>query len=98
MADTPDAEQYVVETDEGEVNVLDHLTEVTVSAGRKRQLEQFEPIDERATATVSLPETLSAEERVRAVERLAQFVWDEAERGVATRFEQHVRKEAFGDD
>lgn len=80
------------------MNVREHVTEVTVSAGKKVQLEKFEPIDERATVTAEVPDGLSDDEFTEFVEELRALAWDEAETGVATRYEAHVRAEAFGDD
>lgn len=79
-------------------SALEHATEVTVSAGRKRQLEQFEPIDTNATITLEFPESASVEEKTEAIENAEEAAWETCERSLARRYEEYVREEAFGDD
>lgn len=70
------------------------VTEVTVSAGRKKQLDQYEPIDERATFTAEVGDDEDPED---VAEQLREMAWDECEAGVQRRYEEYVREEAFGE-
>lgn len=73
------------------------VTEVTVSAGVKKQLEQYEPINEQVTLTAEV--SLASEDDVAAVvEDLEGTAYTLAERGVMNRYEEHVREQAFGDE
>ena len=58
------------------------VTEVSVSAGRKRQLDQYEPINEQVTLTAEVPEGEDSEAVAKELEDMA---WDLAERGVMER-------------
>lgn len=79
-------------------DALEHASEVSVTAGRKKQLERYEPIDERVTLTVDLTDADSVEEKRKLIEDIEQEAWDQCERGLMGRYEDHVREEAFGDD
>lgn len=93
------SDEYVVELEDGtEVNVIEYQTEATVSAGKKVQLEQFEPIDEHASVKVEKPEGMSSADWTKVVMHNARFARDVCETNVARRYEQHVRKAAFGDE
>lgn len=70
------------------------VTEVSVSAGRKVQLDQYEPINEQATVTADVPDGEDPED---IMEKIRELAWDECERGVMKRYEEHVRDEAFGE-
>jgi len=80
------------------MNVTEHITEVSVSAGRKRQLEQYEPINEQTTITADVPDGLSEAELDEFMEALSVKAREQCEQGITRRFEEHVREEAFGDD
>lgn len=71
-----------------------NVTEVTVSCGRKRQLDQYEPIEEHATFTA---EVVDGEDPEVVAEQLREMAWDEVEQGVQRRYEEYVREEAFGE-
>lgn len=77
---------------------LQHLTEASISAGRKKQLEQYEPINEQATLTVDLPEGASGEEKKQILAEVSEAAWAQCERDVQLRYEQHTKKETFGDE
>lgn len=76
---------------------LEHVTEVNVSAGVKRQLEQYEPINEQVTVTVDLTGADDAAEKLDRIEAGREAAWAEAERGVLTRYEEHLDEETFGE-
>jgi hypothetical protein len=81
-------------SDDTETNsVYEHVTEVEISASRRVQLDQYEPIEESCTLTIELPDHLSEEERRSLVESTADEAWEEADRGVMKRYENHLRKE-----
>lgn len=71
-----------------------NVTEVTVSAGRKKQLDQYEPIDERATFTAELQE---GDDAVEVAEYLRELAWAECEEGVQQRYEEYVREDVMGE-
>jgi len=75
------------------MDVTDHVTEVSVSAGRKVQLERYEPIEEYATVTVEVPDDLGGAELSAFMESVADLAWDECERGLMKRREQHIENE-----
>ena len=70
------------------------VTEVSVSCGRKRQLDQYEPINEQATFTA---EVAADEDPAEVAEKLREMAWAECEEGVQRRYEEYVREEAFGE-
>lgn len=76
---------------------LEAVTEVSVSTGRKVQLEQFEPINEQVTMQVEFSDENTPEEKLAAIEAAEQAAWAAAERGLARRYEEQVREEAFGE-
>lgn len=90
MTDTTDSDQTF------DPAALTDATEASVSAGRKKQLDQYEPINEQVTITVDL-EGLTNEEKAIALEEAREVAWDECERGVQRRYEEYVREEAFGE-
>lgn len=99
MSDGVQPDEYAITLEDGtEVNVIEYQTEATLSAGKKIQLEQFEPIDDRATVTVGRPEGMAAEDWTRVVMHNARFARDVCEENVTRRYEEHVRQAAFGDD
>jgi hypothetical protein len=77
---------------------LEHVKEASISAGRKCQLEKYEPINEQATLTVEFPDDATVSEKKAMLEDAAGAAWDQCERDVQLRYEQHVKQEAFGDD
>lgn len=68
----------------------DRITEVSVSANKKKQLEQYEPIAEDVSLTAEVQEDDDAAEVLDALEDQA---WEQVEEGVMERYETHVRKE-----
>jgi len=80
------------------MNVTEHITQVEIDAGRKKQLERYEPISEHTTITADVPDGLSEEELDEFVEALSVKARERCEQGITRRFEEHVREEAFGDD
>ncbi|WP_372614453.1 hypothetical protein [Halomonas sp.] len=84
-----DADDY----DEG---ALDALDTVEVAAGKKIQLEQFEPIDDNVSLSADLS-GLDIETKVAVINELGEMARDACEANIARRYEQHVRKEAFGE-
>jgi hypothetical protein len=77
---------------------LEHVTEVSVSAGRKKMLEKYEPIDTSTELTLSFSADTSAEEKVEAIADAEKAAWEATERSLTQRYEEYVREEAFGDD
>lgn len=75
---------------------LKYVTEASVSCGRKKQLDQYEPINEQVTLTLEFPDDMSADEKRALLNDAEDEAWDEAEQGVADRYEAYVREEAFG--
>jgi len=100
--DAPDFPETVeVELDDGEtVTVRETQDEISASAGRKLQLDEFEPINSQITVTASKPEQgfASRDDHDEWVEAQARYARVAAERDVMRRYEQYVREEAFGDD
>lgn len=74
--------------DQDELN--DRITEVSVSANKKKQLEQYEPILEDVGFTAEVREGDDPDEIADALEDRA---WEQVEQGVLERFETHVRKD-----
>jgi hypothetical protein len=68
---------------------LDCVTEVTVSASKKKQLDQYEPIEGHSSFTATVPEGADPEE---VEEALNELVWDAVEENVMERWERYVRK------
>jgi hypothetical protein len=77
------------------MNVEDDITDVTVSASRKVQLDQYEPIETSATLTAEKPDGVDFGDWLAA---LSERAMEEAERAAMERHEEYVREEAFGDD
>lgn len=73
---------------------LDKVDEVEVSASRKIQLEQYEPIEAYVGLTATVPEEADADA---VAEELSDYAMEEAERAAMRRHEEYVREEAFGD-
>lgn len=99
--DEPEADEYVVEFDDGvEVNVTDLVDEYHLSADRKVQLDQYEPISEHVSLGGEFPDemNLTPDERLSIIMETAQLARDICEANVMRRYEEYVRKEAFGDD
>lgn len=104
-ADLPD--ERTITTSSGEtVTVRETVTEVQVSAGRKMQLEQYEPINEQVTLTAEKPSeivgidsdsTIARETFDEWLEQLADLAWDSAERGLMRRYEENVREDDYGE-
>jgi hypothetical protein len=71
--------------------------ELTVSASRKIQLDQYEPVEAFVQETYSVPDGLSREayEEFRADRQ--DEVMAAAEQAAMRRHEEYVREEAFGD-
>lgn len=72
--------------------------ELTVSASRKVQLDQYEPIETHVSQTYEVPDGLSREEFEAFRQRCQEDVMEAAERAAMERHEEYVREEAFGDD
>lgn len=68
----------------------DRITEVSVSANKKKQLEQYEPIAEDAEFTAEVREGDDPGEIADALEDRA---WEQVEEGVMERYETHVRQD-----
>lgn len=97
-SDDPDPDEYAVELDDGtEVSVLEFQDTAELSSGKKIQLEQFEPIDESATLTTTLPQGTTPQVRTDIIMQTARLARDVCETNVARTYEQHVQKEAFGE-
>jgi len=85
------------ELPEVDADALDHVTEVSLSSGRKRQLEQYEPINEQATLTLEFPDGASNEEKAAAIEAAQQAARDQCERGLMRRYEEHIREDVLSE-
>lgn len=70
--------------------VEEHITEVTVRANKKLQLEKYQPILEDVTITAEVRDGDDVDELLAALEDRA---WEQVERGVMERYETHVRKD-----
>lgn len=68
----------------------ERLTEVSVSASKKVQMSQYEPIEEYAQLTAEVREGDDPEEVLNNLEDLA---WEQVEQGVMERYETFVRKD-----
>lgn len=69
--------------------------EVTVSATRKIQLDQYEPVSAHISETYSVPDDVDYDEWREARE---DDVMAAAEDAAMRRHEEYVREEAFGGD
>jgi hypothetical protein len=80
--------------------VSDHVApdELTVSATRKIQLDQYEPVSAHVTQTYTVPDGLSRDEFEDWREDCQDDVMQAAENAAMRRHEEYVREEAFGDD
>lgn len=72
--------------------------EITVSATRKIQLDQYEPVSAHVSQTYTVPDGLSEEEFQEFREEAQDDVMLAAENAAMRRHEEYVREEAFGDD
>ena len=72
--------------------------ELTVSATRKIQLDQYEPVSAHVTQTYTVPDGLSRDEFEDWREDCQDDVMEAAEDAAMRRHEEYVREEAFGDD
>lgn len=73
----------------------DTLESVTVSASRKVQLDQYEPVEAFVQEEHSVPEDVDYDEWLQARQ---DDVMAAAEQAAMRRHEEYVREEAFGDD
>lgn len=73
---------------------LDAVTEVTVSASEKKQLDQYEPATAHVEYTASVGEDQDPEE---LREELSKQAEEDAKRAILRRWEEYVRK-AAGED
>jgi len=72
--------------------------ELTVSASRKIQLDQYEPIETYVSQTYTVPDGLSREEFEDWRQECEDDVMKAAEQAAMRRHEEYVREEAFADD
>lgn len=90
-------DEYTIETDDGdEVDVRETVDAVEVSAERKVQLDQYEPIAAFILLAATKP-NVSGENFMSWLRSLANLAMAEAERAAMERHEEYVREEAFGD-
>jgi hypothetical protein len=68
----------------------DRITEVSVSASKKVQLQQYEPITEHAELTAEVRE---GDDPSEVLDGLEDQAWEQVEEGVMERYETHVRKD-----
>lgn len=66
-----------------------YVTEVTVSASKKKQLGQYEPAEAHTSMVAEVPEDEDPEEVRQA---LNEVVWRHTEESIMERWEAHVRK------
>ena len=71
------------------------LESVTVSASRKIQLDQYEPVEAFVQEEHSVPDDVDYEDWLQARQ---DDVMAAAEQAAMRRHEEYVREEAFGDD
>jgi len=76
----------------------DTLEGVTVSATRKVQLDQYEPVSAHITEEHSVPDGMDEDEYEEWLEARQDDVMAAAEQAAMRRHEEYVREEAFGDD
>lgn len=72
--------------------------ELTVSASRKVQLSQYEPVETYVSQTYDVPEGLSREGFEEFREKCQDDVMAAAEQAAMRRHEEYVREEDFADD
>lgn len=72
--------------------------ELSVSATRKVQLDQYEPVSAYVSQTYTVPDGLSREEFEDWRQSCQDDVMEAAEEAAMRRHEEWVREEAFGDD
>lgn len=80
---------------DNDTDVRETIDGVEVSASRKIQLDQYEPIESYVSLQATKPDDADFDEWVAELSELAMA---EAERAAMQRHEQYVREEAFGDD
>ena len=66
------------------------ITQVSVSANKKVQLDRYEPILEDVTITA---EVRDGDDTSEVLDALEDQAWEQVERGVMKRYETHVRKD-----
>jgi hypothetical protein len=66
------------------------ITQVSVSANKKVQLDRYEPILEDVTITA---EVRDGDDTSEVLDALEDQAWEQVERGVMERYETHVRKD-----
>lgn len=72
--------------------------EATVSASRKVQLEEYQPIESYVSETYSVPDSIDDRDEYDAwLEERQDAVMAAAEQAAMRRYEEHVREEAFGE-
>lgn len=77
--------------DEEPADVLEWVEEVSVSAGRKMQLERYEPINEQVTYQLEFPDGQTVEEKAELIEEAQADARDRCERALIRRYEENVR-------
>ena len=75
-------------------DALEEVTEVTVSASEKKQLDDFEPAEAYVSYTASVGES---QDPTALREELSQQAEEDAKRAILRRWEEYVRK-AAGED
>jgi hypothetical protein len=83
---------------DGSFDVRETVEEVEVSASRKMQLEQYEPIEASVGLSAVKPEGLDDDEVESFIEELSDLAMTEAEKAAMRRHEEYVREEDFSDD
>lgn len=78
---------------EPDLDALESVTEISISVGRKKQLDQYEPINEQNTLTLEFGEGETPEEKQAAIEAAEQYAWNQTDRGLMQRFEEHLRQD-----
>lgn len=73
-----------------EEKLNERITQVSVSASKKVQLQQYQPIEENAQLTAEIRDGDDVDDLLSALEDRA---WEQVERGVMERYETHVRKD-----
>ena len=66
------------------------ITQVSVSANKKVQLDRYEPILEDVTITA---EVRDGDDTSEVLDALEDQAWEQVERGGMERYETHVRKD-----
>jgi hypothetical protein len=72
--------------------------EITVSATRKIQLDQYEPVSAHVSQTYTVPDGLGQDEFEGWREDCQDDVMLAAENAAMRRHEEYIREEAFGED